>query len=333
MRLSALSTPVVALTITAWLGSAADAAAQLSLPPRGEGYLTVVYSNSVSDKHYLPTVRADIGRIDSHALLADVTYGLTDRLAVSVGLPMVVSRYRGAYPHQRTNPDRLDDEHWHSTWQDIRLGLAYSALKGPVVLTPFVGGVVPSHGYEYFAHSAAGRQLKELQAGVALGAQLDRIRPGLFLQTRYSFGFVEENVNERPNHSNLDVELGYLVTPALRVFVLGTGQLSHGGIDVMHPDVVRLFLNLDQIAHHDQIDKVNYLKVGAGASFELTDSLGVYGAFSKQVAGRNGHEVSRAISLGMTWSFRTKKETLFGATAATPVSPAASNPSRLPAGM
>ena len=295
--------------------------------------MSVVYSSSASDKHYLPTVRYDIGHVDSHALLGEITYGLTDRLAVSAGLPMVVARYRGTYPHQINNPDRLDDEHWHATWQDIRLGLSYSAVKGPIVLAPFVGGVVPSHGYEYFAHSAAGRQLKELQAGVALGAQLNRISPGLFLQSRYSFGFVEQNVNVRPNHSNLDVEIGYLVKPSLRVFVLGAGQLSHGGIDVPHPEIARSVLTPEQIAHHDQIDRINYLKVGAGASFDLMDSLAVYGAFSKQVAGRNGHEVSRAISVGLTWSFRTKKETLFAATAAAPGSPAAWSSSPQRAGM
>ena len=333
MRRSTLGVPVFALAVIAWLGGAADAAAQLSLPQRGEGYVSVVYSTTTSDKHYLPTTRYDLGRIDSHALLADITYGLTDRLAVSVGLPLVVARYIGDQPHQPGNEDRLDDAHWHATWQDFRFGLSYSAAKGPIVLTPFVGGVVPSHGYEYWAHSAAGRAVKELQAGVAVGAQLNGIRPGLYLQTRYSFGFVEQNVDLRPNHSNLDVELGYFATPALRVFVLSTGQLSHGGIDVFPREISIRILTSEQITHHDQIDKVNYLKVGAGASFDLTDSMAVYGAFSTQVAGRNGHQISRGISLGMTWSFRAKKETLFGATAAAPASPAASNSSPQRAGM
>ena len=61
--------------------------------------------------------------------------------------------------------------------------------------------------------------------------------------------------------------------------------------------------------------------------------MSVYGAVSKQVAGRNGHEVYRAISVGMTWSFRTKKETLFGTTAGAPGSPAAWSPYPQRAGM
>jgi hypothetical protein len=332
VRSSNLCSRVVVMAVTAWFVGAADAAAQLSLPQQGEGYVSLVYSSSASDKHYLPTTRYDIGRVDSHALLADITFGLTDRLAVSVGLPVIAARYLGDFPHQIDNPDRLDDGDWHSTWQDFRFGLSYNMMNGPLILTPFVGGVAPSHGYEYFAHSAAGRQLKELQAGVALAAGLNWIHPGVFLQSRYSFGFVEQNVDVRPNHSNLDLEFGYFATASLRVFVLSAGQFSHAGIDVPYPTIARIVLTTEQIQHHDQIDKIHYLKVGGGASFELTDSVTVYGALSTQVAGRNGHQMNRAISVGLTWSFRTKKPTLFGATAAAPVSPAASRPYRRPAG-
>ena len=306
------------LAVTAWFGGAADAAAQPPLPAHGVVYVSLVYGSTKSDKHYLPTTRYDIGRVDSHALIADITYGVTDRLAVSAGLPWVAARYLGGFPHQPDNPDRLDDGLWHSAWQDVRLGLSYNMMTGPVVLTPFVGGVVPSHGYEYFAHSAAGRQLKELQSGITLVAPLDRIRPGVYLQSRYSFGVVEQNVNVRPNHSNLDLELGYFVTSPLRVFMLIAGQVSHAGIDV--PRNARVVLTEEQFEHHDQIDRIHYLKVGGGACFDLTDSVAVFGSLSTQVAGRNGHQMNRGISLGLTWSFRTKKETLFGTTAAAPAS-------------
>jgi hypothetical protein len=171
----------------------------------------------------------------------------------------------------------------------------------------------------------------ELQAGITLVAPLNRIHPGVYLQSRYSFGVVEQTLDVRPNHSNLDLELGYFVTSPLRVFMLIGSQLSHAGIDVQHPDVIRNsnppILTREQIEHHDQIDRVNYLKVGGGASFELTDSVSLFGSVSTQVAGRNGHQMNLGTSFGMTWSFRTKKETLFGTTAAAPASPGASSPS------
>ena len=203
MRLSTLFGLIVALAVTASLGVAADAAAQMSVPLQGEGYVSLVYSSSASKKHLLPITVYDIGRIDSHALLADITFGLTDRIAVSVGLPLVASRYLGEFPHQRTNPDRLDDGHWHTTWQDFRFGLSYNALNGPLMLTPFVGGVAPSHGYEYFAHAAAGRQLKELQAGVALSVLLNRIHPRVFFDSRILVRFrrAERQCEAQPQQS------------------------------------------------------------------------------------------------------------------------------------
>ena len=306
---SARTRTLVALAAACLIG-ADDARAQAWLPAAGEGSVSVVYSNSVSDRHLLPTTAYDIGRIDSHALLADVTYGITDRLAVSLGLPLIASRYRGDRPHQRTNPDRLDDGDWHSSWQDLRVGVRYNVLRGPVMVTSYVGSIVPSHDYEYFAHSAAGRRLKELQAGVSVGHLLQRGVPGLFVQGRYAFGFVEQTLDIRPNRSNLDLEVGYFVTPSLRIFALGAGQLTHAGIDVYPAEISVLVLTPEQISHHDQIDRINFVKVGAGASMDLGERFGVFASYGTQVAGRNGHELGRSLAIGATWTFSTRKKDL-----------------------
>jgi hypothetical protein len=39
----------------------------------------------------------------------------------------------------------------------------------------------------------------------------------------------------------------------------------------------------------------------------LSERIDLFGSFLKQVAGRNGHEVNRAISVGLTWSLRGPK--------------------------
>ena len=46
------------------------------------------------------------------------------------------------------------------------------------------------------------------------------------------------------------------------------------------------------------------MNVGGGTSISLTESIDLFGAFMKQIAGRNGHKIDRAVSLGITWSFR-----------------------------
>lgn len=272
-------------------------------PAEGEGVVSLLYGNSVSDRHYLPTVRYDIGRIDGHSVLLDLTYGVSDRTAVSIALPLVTARYRGDFPHDGTKAELTDDGRWHSDWQDVRFGIRHNLVRGPVVVTPFIGGLVPSHDYEFFAHAAVGRRIWGVQAGVAAATLLDAMTSGLFVQGRYSYSFVQRTVGVRPNHSNADLELGYFITPSLRVIVLGNAQVSHGGIDLLPREQAVLVLTPEQRRHHDQIDRVNYLKVGIGASVDLTDQLGIFASYGRQVAGRNGHEMKRAVSVGMSWSF------------------------------
>lgn len=275
-------------------------------PAEGEGVVSVLYGNSFSDRHYLPTVRYDIGRIDGHSVLLDLTYGVSDRTAISIALPLVVTRYRGDFPHPGTKTEHTDNGRWQSNWQDFRVGLRHNVLQGPIAVTPFVGGIVPSHEYEYFAHAAAGRHLWEIQAGIAAAKLLDAIASGLFVQGRYSFSLVERNVDVRPNHSNADLELGYFITPSLRVIVLGSRQVSHGGIDVLPPALAVVVLTPEQRRHHDQIDRVNYLKLAVGTSIDLTEQLGIFASYGRQLAGRNGHEMKRAVSVGVSWSFGSR---------------------------
>jgi hypothetical protein len=256
-----------------------------------------------SDTHYLPTERHDVGTIDSNVFLLDTTYGITDRMAVSVSLPLIMSRYTGDHPHPATV---MDDGSWHSTFQDFRFSLRYKAVRGPIVITPFIGSAVPSHKYEYWAHSAAGRRLGELHAGLAAARLLDGITPGLFVQGRYSYVFpqrvVDEGLDLRPHRSNADLEVGYFVTPSFSMAALAAAQITHVGID-LPPPTVENPLPFVQRKHHDQIARENFLNVGISAAFELNQSIAVHGSFVRQVAGRNNHQMGRSVSVGFTWTF------------------------------
>jgi hypothetical protein len=310
-----------ALLVAVWLPPLArDTCAQAFVPPAGEGTVSFLFQNLHVRDHYLTTTRRDFfGPIDTNVLVLDFSYGLTDRLAVDVALPFVIAKYSGAFPHPvPVGPVTLDDGRYHGTFQDFRLAVRYSVVRGRTAVTPFVGSFVPSHGYEYFAHSAPGRGLKELQVGAAVAALLDDLLPGAFIQGRYSYGFVEpvydlSQVRQNANRSNADLEVGYFVTPGLRLFVLGAGQLTHGGIDFAVIDADDFWPNTFQLVstpegvhayrHHDRIDRVNYLNVGGGASVALTDSVDLFGSYMWTAAGRNGHSLARAVSLGLSVGF------------------------------
>ena len=278
-------------------GAAARARAQAWLPAKGEGTASILFTNVVSTDHYLPDQRFDFGRIDSNTMLLDVTYGLSDRVAVNVALPVVSARYTGDFPHR---PITLDDGNWHTTSQDFRFGVRYNAVtKGHMKVTPFIGTDLPSRDYEFYAHAAPGRGLKEINAGVAVGRLFAGL--GLVVQGRYSLAFSEGVLDQSRRYSLASVEAAYFLTPRVRLLALTASRIGHTGIDLA-PDSGRV-LPAEVFLHHDQISREKYLNVGGGAAVSITDTVDLFGSFTTTVTGRNTHAVNRGISVGMGWSF------------------------------
>ena len=218
---------------------------------------------------------------DSLKCSFDATYGVPSNCGLRL-LPLVL-KYQAQSACGRNHV--MDDGTWHSTFQDFRFNLRYNAVRGPLVITPFIGSALPSHKYEYWAHSAAGRRLRELHAGVTAARLLDTITPGLFVQGRYAFAFPQRvrdaDVDIRPYRSNTDLEVGYFVTPSLRVLALGAGQITSAS--TMPPTAETP--HFAQRQHHDQ-HRENFLNLGVGAAFDVSDSVALFGPFLKQAAGR-----------------------------------------------
>jgi hypothetical protein len=266
------------------------------LPAKGEGTVSVLFTNIASRDHFLPDVRYDAGQIDANTLLADVTYGLTDRIAVTFGVPLVVSRYRGSLPHR---PVTLDDGAWHATTQDLRFNVRYNATRGPLVVTPFFGTDVPSRDYEFYAHAAPGRRLTELAGGVSV-AKLFAAQ-GIVLQGRYGLTFSEGVLDRARRFSVASLEGGYFLTPSIRLLAMTSARIGHTGID-LYPNSGQV-LPFEVFSHHDQISRESYVNVGGGASYSLSERTDVFGAYTRTVFGRNTHAVNRGLSVGVSWSF------------------------------
>jgi hypothetical protein len=277
---------------------AREVLAQAWVPSKGEGAAAILYQDSFVKDHLLASgARQDRGHVRSNTFIFDVTYGLTDRIALTLGVPFVRSRYTGAFPH----PNPQDDGQAHSGFQDVRFGLRYNLLQGPLAITPFVGTNMPSHDYATFAHAALGTRVRDLEIGAYVGRLLNPFLPNAFIQARYSYAFAERIVDVRRDRSNLNLEIGYFVTPSVRIFALGAGQKIHGGIDL--PDAGWRSLPPDQGPHHDRIARADMLDAGGGIQVSVTRSLDVFGSYVKTLAGRNGHALERAITIGASWSF------------------------------
>src|ERR1700754_3378375 len=75
---------------------------QAWLSPRDQGSTTLLYQYGFDRYHAMSQGEAiDRGHTSLQALLFDVDYSLTDRLAVRLGVPLIMGMYRGQQPHVR----------------------------------------------------------------------------------------------------------------------------------------------------------------------------------------------------------------------------------------
>ena len=272
--------------------------AQAWVPSRGEGSVSILFQDLFVENHLTATGEKQArGEIHSNNLTADVSYGLTDRLALTLAVPYIRTRYSGAARH----PSDMDDGTPHSAFQDVRFPARFNVLDGPVTITPFVGTSVPSHSYEYFAHAAYGPRVRELEVGAYVGRIVPVGRRPAFVQARYAYGFLEEIVGIERSRSSLDVEVGYFFSPRVRAFVLGAGQKTHGGVDL--PDAGWRAMPDYQQEHHDRIGRIDIFDVGGGVQMSLTRSVEVFGSFMTTLAGENAHSLARGVTVGASWSF------------------------------
>ena len=275
------------------------ALAQAWLAPRGEASFSLGYMNNWVNEHVFDDgVPFDGGRIDTQAVNLNLGYAVTDRFTFNLGLPFVTSRYQGDQPHARNGVVTLDNGHYHGTFQDFRFEARYMAKTGSLVITPFLGVGVPSHGYEYFGHSAVGKDIKEVQAGVSVGRRLDPVLPNAYFQGRYGYAIPEHVLGISHNRSNIDLELGYFVTPALTLRSVGLVQVSHGGFHEL-----RDIATPEDFEHHDQLARTNFFELGFGAAYALTRSLDGYAFWLKTISARNTHMIAGAISIGISVNF------------------------------
>ena len=278
--------------------------------PEGEGSVSILYHHFFVEDHVFSNgERYDVGHIRSQLLSADVEFGVTDRFSLRAVLPYVASRYTGASAHVHRGEappgfEKLDDGTYHATIQDLRMEARYGAWEFPVAIAPFVAVSVPTHDYEFFAHSAPGLNLAELQIGTYAGVE----RGALSVQGRLSYGVYERVIGVRRSRTNADAEIAWLATPAVRLSAFQTAQISHGGVDLPLAEILNRTISAHEWwPHHDQVAAANAFNVGGGISVRITSGIAVHGSVVTTVAGRNTHAVKYGLTLGTSWGFGTPR--------------------------
>jgi hypothetical protein len=281
--------------------------AQAFTAPEGVGAVTFAWQyvdntgHRFSDGLFVPR-----GESATMSALVEVDYSVTDRLAVSVGLPYVFAKYTGAMPPPSGLPvDACGC--WHSGFQDVSAAGRYRFGTEDWAITPLVAYGQPSHDYPFQGEAVVGRNLKEVRVGVSAGLKLASLLPKASIQGTYSYAFVEKAIDDiRIDRSNASFDFGYAVSS--RLYLRGSGilQRTHGGLRIGalsgDPFPFPGELNTpERWSQRDRLLKTNYWHLAAGASFSA-GPVDLFASYTKYIWGRDTHN-GQALTFGTTWYF------------------------------
>jgi len=302
-RLSSLSALCVSVTCCLF--------SQAWLNPKDQGSATLLYQYGFDRYHAMSQGEAvDRGHTFLQALMLDVDYSLTERLAVRLGVPFIKGMYRGSQPHLlvRGRPDTvvaIDDGRYHGGLQDVRFDVRYNVSRKLLMVTPFFTASIPSHTYPTLGHGAVGSAQREYRIGLNMGRQLNPFLPRAYVQGRYAFGMVQQVAHIAPKRSYAEFQFGYVLSPKISVQASTVWSHSHNGIPFLN-SVFPTNLTDEEYLNHDRISRLSLLDVGASASYGITRKTNVFVGWGRSIRGANTHLRSLVLTVGVTKSFTAR---------------------------
>ena len=281
------------------------ARAQPWVLPAGEGAISILYHHFFVEDHVFSRgERIDLGHVRTQLLTVEVEYGVTDRLSVRAWVPFVATKYSGVNPHVHpANPSDfhvLDDGTTHAAFQDVRVEARYGWREFPVAIAPYLAVAVPTHDYEFFAHSAIGTGMAEVQLGAYAGV----LRGPISIHGRFAYAVYERVAGYRRTRTIIDADVGWMATPRVRLSVFQAAQVSHGGVELHLEELRNRTISQNEWwVHHDQLGRASALNIGGGVSLRLTPSVAMHGAVLTTLAGRNTHASKYGVTIGSSWGF------------------------------
>jgi hypothetical protein len=239
----------------------------------------------------------------SHTAALGIEYTPIEKLAVIATVPVVATRYDYVDPLTDPPHGRYDDGNTHTALQDFRLDVRYMVLDDVVTISPHVSVSIPMTSYETVGYAAAGRGLKMLIFGAALGKYFTSGVPNLYIHGRYEFRLTEryetafsETSDYAQNKSFMDVLLGYYIFDELEVNVAASMQIAHGGFEFAN------YVNepLEAQYYHDPLLAEDFLHVGGGVSYQAMEKLRV-SAFARFFMQGENTRNADIYGLGLSW--------------------------------
>lgn len=247
--------------------------------------------------------------IFNHTAAIGVEYTPIERLALIATLPLVSSRVGNPQPDAaapNAPHGRYDDGNYHTTLQDFRLDARYMVVDDVVTFSPHVSVSIPVAEYETVGFANAGRGLKMLIFGGAVGKFFTTGVPNLYLHGRYEFRWTERYKTGFPetekygqNRSFMDALVGYYIRDDLEVNLAGSMQLAHGGFR-FHDWMAGAKEQFPEQYFHDSLLAEQFLHVGGGVSYSPTEWLRV-SAFARFFMWGENTRNADLYGLGVSW--------------------------------
>jgi hypothetical protein len=241
--------------------------------------------------------------ITTHLIDFAVSYRITDRWTVNAGLPVISREWKGGPSHNPLNivppqydSEFVDDNHFHTFAQDLRLGAGYLLLEQPVSLEVHLEYGIPASDYPFFAASAVGRNLQTIEVG-ATAAYRPPFLPWYFsLRTGYVMADKVLGVDTDAVRVTADATRFVNAQIALNVFI--TSKNGKGISPPQTPDFTS-----ELWYRHDQIIRHNYANLGLGVNWALGDRHVLNFTLLKMIHAEDVFELRDALSVTLSRSF------------------------------
>jgi hypothetical protein len=287
---------LAALVLVVFAASPRPSAAQAWAPRAREGDVTFVVQTIDHRGRVFKDVSFDCCETTNVALVVDANYGVTNRWSISAGLPYVFAKYSG-----KDHPESPPPPEWltlaaldacrclHSSFQDVSFASHYNLVRvrRSFSLMTSVAAGMPSHAYPYVGEAVVGFDLKELGLSVDAGQQLDFLLPGLSIDGRYAYTFVERVLGISHDRSNIALDTGYAFSNWLAGHMILAWQRTYDGVSILPDEIVghpELYPEFHRLLRDD------YFHAGAGVSYTLRN-WDLSFSFLKTVSGDNTHNV------------------------------------------
>ena len=279
-----------------------SAGAQAFTPPPRVGSVTTAWQWVDNTGHILTDgVTRPIGQSVTTSLLAEVDYGLTERVALTASVPFIFARYTGDLP-TFSGLERDNCKCWHQSFQDFAFSGRYRFGDEFWALTPQMRYILPSHNYPYQGEAVVGPNLHQLLLGVNAAWRLPAL-PKASIQGSYTYAIVEKAIEEiRANRSNLSMSFGYSLTRSLYVHGGALAQKNHGGLTAFGVFVAPP----EERAQADRLLQMRYWHLTGGVTYS-TAIADLFFSVEPYIWGRDTHD-GISYNIGSTFYFDFSKK-------------------------